>query len=66
MGEQSVVKRVILDLEPTDDSIRGSAAYDDTSAREFHGWLELSALLERIRPRTGEAVDAYDFDSATG
>lgn len=65
MGGQSQAKRVILDLEPS-DSIRGSVAYDDTAVRAFHGWLELSALLDRIRPRTGEATDAHDFDSASG
>jgi hypothetical protein len=64
MGRPSAVKRVILDLEPSTDSIRGSAEYDGTSVREFQGWLELSALLDRIRPRTGDAVDTQDLGSS--
>jgi len=54
---------VILDLEPTPDSIRGSVAFDDTSPREFQGWLELSALLDRIRPRLPGAIGQPADDS---
>lgn len=45
--------RIVLDLEPTADGIRGQVATEDGSSTPFSGWLELSALLERVRPRTG-------------
>ncbi|MGH8961955.1 MAG: hypothetical protein ACRDWT_12340 [Jatrophihabitantaceae bacterium] len=63
MAGPSDAKRVILELEPSADSIRGSLACEDTAVRDFHGWLELTALLDRIRPRTGEVAGAHDFDS---
>ncbi len=45
------VQRVTLELEPG-ETIRGSLR-DDRGARRFHGWLELSAALERAWERTG-------------
>jgi hypothetical protein len=66
MGRPSVNRRVILDLEPAADSIRGSAAFDDAPPREFQGWLELSALLDRIRPRSGDTADEPSSDAAYG
>jgi hypothetical protein len=45
------VRRVTLELEPG-ETIHGSL-HDDSGARQrFHGWLELSAALERAWERT--------------
>ena len=45
-------RRIVLELEPTDDGIRGALASDDGAFQPFEGWLELSALLDGVRPRT--------------
>jgi hypothetical protein len=47
----TVSRRVILELEPVQDSIRGRALDADEHYRTFDGWLELSAVLEKLRPR---------------
>lgn len=45
-------RRIVLELEPTHDGIRGALATDDGLFQPFEGWLELSALLDGVRPRT--------------
>lgn len=47
-------RRVVLDLEPAQDSIRGRIVDGDDAgqqSRSFEGWLELSALLDGLRPK---------------
>ena len=46
-----------MDLEPTQNSIRGALFDDNAAPKQFHGWLELSELLEEIRPRPPVVAD---------
>jgi hypothetical protein len=39
----------VLELE-AGEPIRGRLAAASEPARRFHGWLELTALLDRLRP----------------
>ena len=47
----STTRRVVLELEPAQDSIRGRALDADDQSRSFDGWLELSNVLDVLRPR---------------
>lgn len=58
----ATTRRVILDLEPSLDSIRGSIGGDD-GARRFEGWLDLSTLLDEIRPRPNSHGPASTEDA---
>jgi hypothetical protein len=40
--------RIMLELEPGADPIRGSIEHPDGSRQPFWGWLELSAELRRV------------------
>ena len=52
MSEPGATHRVIIDLEPTaDNSIRGCLDAGHAVPQDFHGWLELSALLDQVRPK---------------
>jgi len=57
-GEVSEDSAIHLVLRPTadDDTIEGVVEQDDTGPRAFHGWLELTSLLDRARPRHGEPL----------
>lgn len=50
MSEPSEACRVVLDLEPHPDTIRGWIGYPDDVAVRFYGWLEMSSHLDRLRP----------------
>lgn len=50
MSESSELLRVVLDLEPHPDTVRGWIGCADETAVPFHGWLELSSHLDRLRP----------------
>jgi hypothetical protein len=59
-------QRVVLYLEPSQDSIRGSMSADD-GLRRFEGWLDLSALLDEVRPRaTPNAPSTQELTLETG
>ena len=47
----TITRRVVLELEPAQDSIRGRVMDADDQTRSFDGWLELSAVLDVLRPR---------------
>lgn len=65
MSEIGATRRVIIDLEPTEDnSIRGSLDVGDTGRQDFHGWLELSALLDQVRPKPVGAAFERDPEPA--
>ena len=57
-------RRIVLELEPTDDGIRGVLAADDGMLQPFEGWLELSALLDGVRPRSEAAAEPLSEVSA--
>ena len=54
---QSRDSGIHLVLRPAtdDDTIEGVVEQDDTGPRPFHGWLELTSLLDRARPRPAES-----------
>jgi hypothetical protein len=41
--------RVIVELEPASEPIRGSVRTDETGERGFDGWIQLTAALEDAR-----------------
>jgi hypothetical protein len=51
VSEPGGTHRVIIELEPTAETIRGSLDDGRAVPQHFHGWLELSALLDQVRPR---------------
>lgn len=58
---------MVVDLEPAQDSIRGRVTdADDADGpdRSFEGWLELSALLDGLRPRPDTQL-TYSIEDAT-
>jgi hypothetical protein len=59
----SGVERVVVELSEG-EPINGQVQRPPEPPRSFHGWLELTALLEGLRPKsaTGEA-DAGDADN---
>lgn len=50
MSESSEARRIVLDLEPHPDTVRGWIGFADDAPVQFHGWLELSSHLDRLRP----------------
>lgn len=58
MGSEKSVA-VVLELEPGADPIRGRLSIAPAPAREFSGWLQLSALL---RLATGKEKRREDED----
>ncbi len=51
MADQRI-ERITLELEPG-ETIGGRLLDRAGAAHRFHGWLELSAALERVWERTG-------------
>jgi hypothetical protein len=47
--------RVVLDLDPNSEPIRGSLSATDQDSRPFFGWLELAGAVEAARAEA--AVD---------
>jgi hypothetical protein len=43
------IQRVVLEIEPG-EPIHGRLAAASEPSRRFHGWLELTALLDGLRP----------------
>lgn len=67
MCSRAANRRVVLELEPAQDRIRGrvsDADYSDGGARSFDGWLELSTLLDAMRPRPDSAHQPSTEDVA--
>jgi hypothetical protein len=64
MAESGDTHRVVIDLEPTADSIRGFLDDGRAVPQHFHGWLELSALLDRVRPRLAGVEQDLRVESA--
>jgi hypothetical protein len=48
MNESQAV-RVVLDLDPNSEPIRGSLSASDQDSRPFFGWLELASAVEAAR-----------------
>jgi hypothetical protein len=42
-------QRIVLELE-AGEPIHGRLVASSEPARRFHGWLQLTALLDRLRP----------------
>ena len=49
---------IVLELDEAPDSPSGRASLPDGTAREFHGWLGLTAAIDSLaRAHTGAAAD---------
>jgi hypothetical protein len=59
LSQLPATARVVLELEPEGEPIRGSISSPCHSDGRFHGWLELADALETAR-RSGREVVAPD------
>jgi hypothetical protein len=53
--------RLILDIDPDGETIRGSVSKADQGGRPFFGWLELAAALEAARQEVTEPSARVTF-----
>ena len=50
--------RLLLELEPGSEPIKGSLAREHGERREFQGWMELAAALEALSEEGAPRQDA--------